>query len=356
MTRRIPRRPATLSPTDAEAAPRRVTLVAYPDIQVLDLTGPIAVFYNALRAMERQRRDAGPAYVIETVSPDGGRIGTQQGVAVLADRRLVDVLDPPDTLIVTGGSGVHSASRDRRIVDWLAAMAPRARRICSVCTGAFLLAEAGLLDGRRATTHWASCELLAKRYPSVTVEPDSIYVRDGNVWTSAGVTAGMDLALALVEDDFGRECAITAARWLVMFARRPGGQSQFSAHLAAQAAEHEPIAKAQAWIVDHLDADLSVAALAERVAMSPRNFARVFVRETGSTPADFVEAARIDAARRALEQSRGGVEQVARACGFSDAEHMRRAFHRRLGVSPQDYRARFRTQASHVTHIAAASQ
>jgi transcriptional regulator GlxA family with amidase domain len=215
-----------------------------------------------------------------------------------------------------------------------------------VCTGAFLLAEAGLLDGRRATTHWASCRELARRYPRVQVDPDPIFVRDGNVHTSAGVTAGMDLALALVEEDHGREVALGVARWLVLFLKRPGGQSQFSAQLSAQLAAREPIQELQAWVIENVDADLSVEALARRAGMSPRNFARVFTRETGVTPACFVETARVEAARRRLEQEGArGVEAIAAACGFGSAETMRRAFLRRVRVSPSDYRERFQVTA-----------
>jgi transcriptional regulator GlxA family with amidase domain len=222
-------------------------------------------------------------------------------------------------------------------------MAPRVRRLGSVCSGAFLLAEAGLLDGRRATTHWGWCKVLAERHPAVRVDPDPIFVRDGNVYTSAGVTAGMDLALALVEEDHGRALALQVARQLVLFLRRPGGQSQFSAQLAVQSADREPLRDLQAWIAEHPGLDLSVPSLARRVAMSPRNFARVFARELGTTPARFVERVRVEAARRRLEESAHGVDMVAAECGFGTAESMRRAFLRTLHVPPSAYRSRFRT-------------
>ena len=337
---------------DPDAPTRRVVFVAFPDCQILDLTGPLAVFYNGGRTIAASRRLATPAYRTEVVAAAAGRVDSQQGLGLFADRGFAEVHGPIDTLVVAGGSGVHRAIREGVLVAWLRQVAPDVRRLCSVCTGAFALAAAGLLDGKRATTHWASCQLLAERYPEIAVEPDSIYVRDGAIYTSAGVTAGMDLALALVEEDFGRDCAITAARWLVMFAKRPGGQSQFSLHLAAQAAERAPIRLLQEWILEHLTADLQVTALADRAGMSPRNFARVFRRETGATPAEFVEAARIDAARRRLEESGASVERVAADCGFSTAEHMRRAFHRRLGASPYQYRTRFQspviTVAEHI--------
>jgi transcriptional regulator GlxA family with amidase domain len=232
------------------------------------------------------------------------------------------------------------------LIRLLRAAAGRSRRVASVCTGAFLLARAGLLDGRRATTHWNSCGELARRYPAVHVESDPIFVRDGDVYTSAGVTAGIDLALALVDEDLGPKLARDVARWLVLFLRRPGGQSQFSAALAGQQAEREPLRDLQGWVMDHLDEDLTVPALAERVFMSPRNFARAFKREVGMTPAVYVETVRVERARTLLETGGEGVEQVARRCGFGTVETMRRVFRRRLGVSPGDYRQRFHRRAA----------
>jgi len=218
--------------------------------------------------------------------------------------------------------------------------------VASVCTGTMLLAEAGLLDGRRAVTHWAYCEALGRRYPKLAVEPDAIFVRDGKFWSSAGVCAGMDLALALAEEDHGRELALTIARWMVIFLKRPGGQSQFSVGLAAQATEHERIRELQSWAQAHLGSDLGIAKLAKRVAMSPRNFARVFAREVGETPARWVERARVEAARRLLEESDEGVDAIAALCGFGSAETLRRAFLRQLRVAPSAYRARFRSAAA----------
>jgi transcriptional regulator GlxA family with amidase domain len=235
-----------------------------------------------------------------------------------------------------------AAEEDEALIAWLREAAGRARRVTSVCTGAFLLARAGLLDGRRATTHWAGCEELASRYPRVQVESDPIFVRDGDVWTSAGVTSGMDLALALVEEDLGHRAALEVARWLVVFVKRPGGQAQFSAQLQAQSARREPLRELQGWIAGNLAADLTVEALAARASMSPRNFARAFRREVGMTPAAYVEAVRVEHAQLALESSGASLEEVARTCGFGTVETMRRACHRRLGVSPAEYRNRFR--------------
>jgi transcriptional regulator GlxA family with amidase domain len=262
-------------------------------------------------------------------------------VTLAPDRSLEQCKGPIDTLVCAGGTGARDACGDRELIDWLRAAARRSRRVASVCTGAFLLAEAGLLEGRRATTHWSACAALGRSHPAVRVEPDPIFVRDGDLYTSAGVTAGMDLALALVDEDLGREVALEVARWLVLFVRRPGGQSQFSAQLAAQTAEREPLRELQAWISDNLDADLSVPALARRACMSERNFARAFRREVGMTPAAYVEAVRVEGARNALEVAAAPVEQVARQAGFGTVETMRRAFRRRLGVSPGDYRNRF---------------
>jgi transcriptional regulator GlxA family with amidase domain len=313
---------------------RRIVILAFDDVQSLDVTGPTEVFSLAGQV-------ARDPYRVELVAPAAGPIRTNSGLTLLPKCAAASVRGPIDTLMIAGGSGVERALEDERLVAWVRRAAGRARRVASVCTGAFLLAEAGVLDGRRAATHWAGCEELARRYPAVRVDHESIFVRDGEVWTSAGVTAGMDLALALVEEDLGPEVALEAARWLVLFVRRPGGQSQFSSHLRVQAAERRPLRELQEWMTTNLDADLSVPALAERACMSPRNFARAFAREVGMTPAAYVEALRTDHARLRLESTGQKVEAVARDCGFGTVETMRRAFHRRLGVGPADYRNRF---------------
>lgn len=317
---------------------RRVVIVAFPGVQTLDVTGPAEVLRAATKIHP-------PGYEVTLVAPEEGPLRTST-VTLAPDLPISACRFPIDTLIVAGGTGTRRAEEDEHLIEWLRAAAGRARRVTSVCTGAFLLARAGLLDGRRATTHWASCADLAGRYPKVTVEPDPIFVRDGNVATSAGVTAGMDLALALVDEDLGREVALEAARWLVLFLKRPGGQAQFSAQLAAQTAERAPLRDLQAWIPDHLDQDLSVPALARRSAMSERNFARAFRRETGMTPAAYVEGARVESARIALESGDLPLESIARQAGFGTVETLRRAFRRRVGVSPVDYRTRFRRQAA----------
>ena len=288
------------------ATPRRIVVLAFPRAQTLDVAGPFEVFATADRWLTAAGRAPGGAYTLEVVAPDPGTFATSSGLRLGAHRGVRAAEGPLDTLMVAGGEGVWDGAHRATLVRWVRRTAPRARRLASVCTGAFLLAEAGLLDGRRATTHWAMCRQLAEQFPRVSVERDPIFVRDGNVYTSAGVTAGMDLALALVEEDFGREVALGVARWLVLFVKRPGGQSQFSAQLAAQLAEREPVRELQAWIVDHVGEDLSVGALARRVAMSPRNFARVFVGEVGVTPARYVEATRVEARAASSRPRRAG--------------------------------------------------
>jgi len=317
---------------------RRVVIVVFPGVQTLDVTGPAEVFRAASLIKPS-------GYEVTVAAADDGPLATST-VSLVPDARLDQITGAIDTLLVAGGTGTRRAEEDARLVDWIAEAATRSRRVTSVCTGAFLLARAGLLDGRPATTPWASCADLEARYPAVRVERDPIFVRDGNVATSAGVTAGLDLALALVEEDLGRRVALRAARHLVVFLQRPGGQAQFSAQLSAQTADRAPLRELQAWIPDHLDEDLSVPALARRACMSDRNFARAFRRETGRTPGAYVEEARVESARIALETGDLPVETVARQAGFGTVETMRRAFRRQVGVSPNEYRTRFRRQAA----------
>jgi transcriptional regulator GlxA family with amidase domain len=321
--------------------PRRVVMLGFRDAQVLDVTGPLEVFAMATQQLEA----GGPGargYRLSLAAAAPGPIRCSSGLRLLADVSLSAVRGPIDTLLVAGGEGVRSAMRDDALVSWIGRAARRSRRVAGVCSGAFLLARAGLLDGRRATTHWASVDDLARAFPTVRVEPDRIYVRDGNVYTSAGVTAGMDLALALVEEDCGREVALAVARRLVLFLKRPGGQSQFSSQLEGQLSDRSPLRELQGWIAGHPTGDLSVEALARRVAMSPRHFARVFTRELAVTPARYVERVRVEVARRKLEESAHGIDGVATESGFGSAETMRRAFLRTLSVSPAEYRSRFR--------------
>jgi len=325
------------------AVTRRVVFVTYPGVTALDLVGPHEVFTAAAQVARRMGGEAG-AYRVEVAAAEPGPLLTTRGLTVVADRSLASIRGPIDTLIVVGGEGAGRAAADPALSGWVTRAARRSRRVASVCTGAFVLAAAGVLDGRCATTHWGSCDELARRFPDVTVDPDPIFVRDGNVWTSAGVTAGMDLALALVDDDLGRDIALMTARQLVLFVQRPGGQSQFSAQLGAQVAARDPLRDLQAWIADHPDADHAVERLAARVAMSPRHFARVFREDVGCTPAAYVERVRVEVARRLLETTGLSASDVARAAGFGTPETMRRAFARRIGTSPVEYRDRFRPQ------------
>jgi transcriptional regulator GlxA family with amidase domain len=316
-------------------------MLAYPETQILDVIGPLEVFARTSRWLRDHGKRADDAYSVEIVGVRRGAFRASSGLRLYADRGFAEVGAGIDTLLIAGGMGSARYSVHRPLLTWIRKQARSVRRLASVCTGAFFLAEAGLLKGRRATTHWGSCERLAERYPDVSVEPDTIFVREGSIYTSAGVTAGMDLALAMVEEDHGREVALAVARELVMFLKRPGGQSQFSAQLAVQLAEHQPLSDLQAYVLEHPDADLSVEALAGRVSMSPRHFARMFLREIGITPARFVTSVRVETARRLLEESSESLEAVCVKSGLGTPESMRRAFARVVGIPPGQYRERF---------------
>lgn len=326
--------------SEARLTPRRVAILCFPCVQMLDVTGPSEVLSIAERIKEG-------SYAVELVRPSSSSetIESSSGLRLISDRGVDECTGNLDTLIVAGGDGVREALKDEPLIEWIRAVASRSRRVASVCTGAFLLAEAGLLDGRRATTHWSACEALASRYPQVRVELDPIFVRDGSVSTSAGVTAGIDLALSFVEEDLGSAVSLEVAKALVLFMRRPGGQAQFSNALLNERADETSLGDLRTWIADHLDGDLSVPALSQRVHMSPRHFARVFASETGLTPGRYVESLRLERAQMLLESSSRTIEEVAASCGFGTVETLRRAFARRLAVSPSDYRARFRRQA-----------
>jgi transcriptional regulator GlxA family with amidase domain len=327
-------------------SPRRIALVVYPECEPLDLTGPFSVFAGTDRWLREVQGRTRNAYTVEVVGAEVGLLRTAGGLGILADCSFRTFRGEIDTLLVVGGPGTGRAIQDQTLLAWLRRIAPRVRRLGAVCTGSFILAKAGLLDGRRATTHWAWSTELARQYPRVIVDADPIFIRDGNIYTSAGVTAGMDLALALVEEDYGREVALHMARDLVLYLRRPGGQSQFSTLLVAQESHREPLRELQTWIVENVEADLSVVALARRAAMSPRHFARVFTNEIGMTPGQFVEKVRVEAARRQLEESLQGVKAIAADCGFGSADTMRRAFLRTLRVAPAGYRDRFKTSGA----------
>ncbi|MFG1810808.1 GlxA family transcriptional regulator [Streptomyces sp. NPDC049040] len=321
---------------------RRIVFAVFPGFQLLDLSGPNEVFVQA----GRLTAGTGPEVVVDTVAAAPGPVVSSGGLAVSPTLTVEEFTGPVDTLVAVGGGGVHQACQDAAFVDWFARTARGARRTASVCSGTFLLGAAGLLDGRRVVTHWSACDLLAARHPAVTVDPDPIFVRDGDLWTSAGVTAGMDLALAMVEADDGPEVSRAVARQLVMFVQRPGGQAQFSAQLAAQRPERRSLREVVDWVADHLAEDLGVPALAARAGMSERNFARAFRAETGSTPAAYVDSARVEAARRLLESTGTTVEAVARACGYGTVETLHRSFKRSVRVTPGEYRRRFAPHAT----------
>jgi len=314
----------------------RVGILVFPGVQLLDVAGPSDVFVEAARQLGKLR-----AYEVQLIGTEAGLLRCGSGPRLQPDATIATHRGRLDTLLVAGGPAVESITARDDVRRWLQRHAKAVRRIGSVCSGAFVLAAAGLLQGRRVATHWNSVDRLAAENPGTTVEPDAIYVKDGKLYTSAGVTAGMDLALAMVEEDHGRELALRVARELVMFLKRPGGQSQFSAHLAAQTAERSGVRELQAHVLANLKDDLSVPALALRAGMSERSFARTFRRETGTTPAEFVENARIDAARRLAEASDLPAKRLADAVGYANVDGFRRAFGRRLGVSLVEYRRRF---------------
>lgn len=327
---------------------RLVAMVVYPGVVAMDAFGPLEAFATA-NIITRT-----PLYRLTIAAMSVVPVETSLGIPIAPNVALADLEGRIDTLLVAGGFGQAEASCDRRLLDWLRANGPLARRCGSICTGAFVLAAAGLLDGKRATTHWAMAAELGRRYPQVSVDVDRIFVRDGSVYTSAGVTTGIDLALAMIEEDHGRPLALRVARSLVVYLKRPAGQSQFSSHLLAQFAASPPVRLVQEWALDNLRADLGVKALAARIRMSERSFRRAFVEETGETPREFVERIRCDAARRLFEEARMTVQAVATRCGFETVDNLRRAFVRRLGVTPQEYRQRFRLADESTAHNAAA--
>jgi transcriptional regulator GlxA family with amidase domain len=320
----------------ADRTGKAVVMLAFRDAQILDITGPLQI----LAAANDERHKESPAYRLTLLAERKGAFATSSGLKLVADDKYAALPRTIDTLIVAGGEGVRTALRDEALLDTIKSGARRARRVCSVCTGAFLLAAAGLLKGKRATTHWRATKTLAGSFPDVTVEPDAIFVRDGRIWSSAGVTAGMDLALALLQEDYGAELALTIARRHVIYRMRPGGQSQFSAELSADANEGR-LAQLLRWLPEHIADNLDISLLASRARMSERSFARAFLKETGETPARYVERTRLEAARRLLSSSLEPVAIVAAKAGFGTEERMRRTFQRHMKISPATFRARF---------------
>jgi transcriptional regulator GlxA family with amidase domain len=325
------------SPCSSPNPIRAIEVLTFPAVQLLDVTGPVQVFATANDLVAGA--GGAPPYRLKLVTQGEEGVTSSAGVALSASP-LSQANEALDTLLVAGGQGVEAAAANPILLDWVRQRAAQARRVASVCTGAFLLAAAGILDGRRAVTHWKDCARLAQRFPAVRVEPDPIFVCEGPVWTSAGVTAGIDLALALVEEDLGRSVALEVARYLVVFLKRPGGQAQFSATLALQAAE-DKFGALHSWINGHLSDDLSLTVLADQAGMSERSFSRHYAEATGQTPARAIERLRLEAARRLLSESRTPVKRIAHRCGYGSEETMRRSFQRLLAVTPHDYRSRF---------------
>ncbi len=317
--------------------PRIINVLAFPNVQVLDVTGPLQVFASA-NDLARQQGLPLP-YAVSVIAAQAEPVMTSAGLALVAEP-LPPADAPCDTLVIAGGWGVYGAAEDPALVDWVRQKATQARRMTSVCTGAFLLAASGLLDGRRVVTHWTRCEELARKYPQLTVEANPIFIQQGNLWTSAGVTAGIDLCLALVEEDLGRAVALEVARHLVVFLKRPGGQSQFSVTLSLQKGGNR-FAELHAWIAEHLTLELNIATLAAQAGMSERSFVRHYRSETGQTPARAVELIRVETARRQLADSSASNKRIAVHCGFGCEETMRRSFLRAVSITPQAYRERF---------------
>jgi transcriptional regulator GlxA family with amidase domain len=324
---------------------RHIVIVTFPGMQSLDAVGPFETFAGATRVATSLGRNHG--YRVTLASTDGKPVRAESGIG-LCTSPLPDSSDRIDTLVIPGGDGVAAARTDRAITDWIAAAAPRCRRVATVCTGAFLAAEVGLLRGRRVTTHWARADKLATEFPSIMVDADPIYIRDGKYWSSAGVTAGIDLALTLVESDLGTDVAQTVARWLVMFLHRPGGQTQFASPVWMPRAERSAVRAVQNLVESDPGADHHIPAMASAAAMSSRHFSRVFAAEVGEAPGRFVERVRTEAARRELETTEDTLDVIARRCGFGTAETLRRVFQRRIGVAPDSYRRRFRVTTADV--------
>ncbi len=319
---------------------KHIVIAVYSGVSMLDLGGPLAAFRVAAEFGEARKQRI--SYKCTVVSAHGGLVDTADGVPLLTQALTTMAALPIDTLIIPGAFRLDDVTRDSELIDWVRLRAPGCQRVCSVCVGGFLLAAAGVLEGRRAATHWMYASLLAERHPGVQVEPDAIFVRDGRIWTSAGVTTGIDLALALIEEDCGRDVALGVARMLVVYLKRAGGQSQYSALLAAQGeSDADTFAGLERWISDNLTEDLRVEALAERTNMSLRNFSRAYMSKRGQTPAKAVESIRLDAARRRLEETDERIESIAEKCGYGGEEQLRAAFVRVLKVSPREYRKRF---------------
>ncbi|MEN6453836.1 MAG: GlxA family transcriptional regulator [Prolixibacteraceae bacterium] len=325
---------------------KHVVIVAPPYTSLLDVSGPLEVFAKAASLLAFTNQ-AAESYQLHVVSSEGSKVvNTSTGLPIVCEGNLKSADYEIDTLLIAGMPNAPDNMVSQATLKWLKTYSPMIRRVGSVCTGAFILAEAGLLKGRRATTHWMACGKMAQRYPDICVEKDPIFVKDGHIYTSAGISSGMDLALALVEEDYGRDLALMVARQLVLYLKRPGNQSQYSAVLSFQKVNYQPIRELQDWLIDHLNEDLTVESLAERTSMSPRNFARVFHREAGITPARFIEKLRVETARRRLEETKLNLNEISQECGLGSPDTLRRLFLKHFKTNPSDYRRSFQSSLS----------
>lgn len=320
---------------------KHIVILAPQGTSILDVAGPVEVFQKAADFILSNTRET-TSYKVHVISANSEKlVQTSSGLPFICEGTISSMHYKTDTILVAGIPNAPVNMVSAEVLTWLRTQARIVRRIGSVCAGAFILAEAGILNGKRATTHWRVCDKMAKCYPEIRVENDPIYIKDGNVYTSAGISTGMDLSLAMVEEDYGRDLALSVARQLVLYLKRPGNQSQFSTILANQQADYLPIRHIQDWILDHLDEPLSVELLAQKSFMSPRNFARVFLRETGVTPAKYIEKLRLESARRRLEESHLSLEEISSECGIGNADALRRLFLRHMKTTPSDYRRNF---------------
>jgi transcriptional regulator GlxA family with amidase domain len=325
--------------------PRTVDIIIYPGFKALEAIGPLSVFEYANLHLQRQRK--GNGYDVRFVSTGVGPVQSDTQM-VLHAAKAVSNLALPDDAIIVGARNIQGALENAGpIVDWVVAVHPHIQRLAALCSGAFFLASAGVLEGKRATTHWSVAQMLQEQFPAIEVDANAIFVRSGNLWTSAGVTAGIDLALAFVEEDFGRELALDVATDMVVYLKRPGGQSQFSTHLLSQKTARPNIREVQNWILENLDQRLSSTTLAQKAMMSVRNFARVFQQEVGQSSQEFIEASRLELAKQLLADVALPIKKIAALSGFTDDDHMRRVFQKRLGITPKVYRERFATTGIH---------
>lgn len=323
---------------------KHIVIIAPPNTSILDIAGPLEVFTKAADYINTYIQNTAESYTVHVISTQSSKtVITASGLPIVCEGNIKSINYEIDTVLVSGIPNAPENMVNKETLNWLREHRNTIRRVGSICAGAFILAEAGILNGKRATTHWRVCDKLARYYPKVKVESDPIFVKDGNIYTSAGISTGMDLSLAMVEEDFGRDIALSVARQLVLYLKRPGNQSQFSIMLTHQKADYQPIGEIQDWIIEHLEGNLTVEMLAKRASMSPRNFARVFLRESGITPAKYIEKLRLETARRRLEETRLTLDEISSECGVGNADALRRLFLRHMKTTPSDYRRSFAT-------------